>query len=88
MTSRKGLYRHRLQLSEAISPKVKLHQQGELKYVYSSASTILALLVNLLSWSKHEIGLMPIEDEDSKQKPGYLPGFILEACYFSLRTPL
>jgi len=49
MTSREGLYRHRLQLSEAISPKVNLRQQGELKYVYSSASTILALLVNLLS---------------------------------------
>lgn len=66
MQSREGCYRHRLQLSEAISPKVNLRQQGELKYVYSSASTILALLVNLLSWSKHEIGLMLIEDEHSK----------------------
>ncbi len=44
-------------LSESQDPEIK----EEIKYVYSSANNILALLDNLLSWSKQEIGLMPIE---------------------------
>lgn len=44
-------------LSESQDPEIK----EEIKYVYSSAKNILALLDNLLSWSQQEIGLMPIE---------------------------